>query len=331
MKMFWKVFIVSFISFIILFSGVVWAFNNFMKEDESNNLPIVVAEDGNEDIREEEPEEMDELLRLVKKSDRTNFIILGLDGPRSDMMMFLSFDPENKKLDAISIPRDTYLVREGYNRADQKKINAAYGAHGATGVKSVVSSLLFHVPVDHYVTITYKGVEAIVESIGGVPIHIPKRMEYDDPDSNPPLHIYFPAGDRVLTGSESIEFLRYRQSNKGSGALDRNGDLGRISAQQEFMISAIDRILGPKLPNAVSSSFRHVKTDIGLQDAMKLATSAAGLEMDSIEMHMLPGEAAYRYGGSYYFHNPRQTKNLLVDIYSNQEKATEEESREDQN
>lgn len=328
MKTFWKVFTVSFISFVILFSGVFWSFNNFMKEDDSDNLPVVVVDDGNEEIREEE--EMDELLKLVKKSNRVNFILLGLEGPRSDMMMFVSFDPESKDLDAISIPRDTYLVREGYNAADQKKINAAYGAHGATGVKSVVSSLLFDVPVDYYVTVTYKGVSSIVDSIGGVPVHIPKKMEYDDPYSNPPLHIYFPAGDRVLTGSESIDFLRYRQPNKGSGALDRNGDLGRIEAQQEFMKSALDRVLGPKLPNAVASAFRHVKTDVDLDDAMKLAKDAIGLKMDSIEITKIPGEAEYRYGGSYYFHNPRQTKDLLIDIYSDDDAATEEKTTEDE-
>ncbi len=327
MKTFWKVFTVSFISFVILFSGVFWSFNNFMKEDDSDNLPVVVVDDGNEEVKEEE---MDELLKLVKKSNRVNFILLGLEGPRSDMMMFVSFDPENKELAAISIPRDTYLVREGYNAADQKKINAAYGAHGATGVKSVVSSLLFDVPVDYYVTVTYKGVAAIVDSIGGVPVHIPKTMEYDDPYSKPPLHVYFPPGDRVLTGSESIGFLRYRQPNKGSGALDRNGDLGRIEAQQEFMKSALDKVLGPKLPNAVASAFRHVKTDVDLDDAMKLAKDAIGLKMDSIEITKIPGEADYKYGGSYYFHNPRETKNLLIDIYSDEDTATEQKTTEDE-
>lgn len=322
MKTFWKVYTVAFLSFTLMFSGLIWSFNKYMKEGDSDNLPVVIAEPGEDEI-EEEPEEVDELLRLVRKSERVNFVVLGLDGPRSDMMMFMSFDPESKRLDGISIPRDTYLVREGYNAADQKKINAAYGAHGAKGVKTVVSSLLFDIPVDYYVTITYKGVGAIVDSIGGVPVHIPKVMAYDDPYSDPPLHIYFPAGDHVLKGSDSVKFLRYRQPNKGSGALDRNGDLGRIQAQQEFMKSAMKKILGPKLPNAVVTAFRHVKTDIDLQDAMKLATNAVGLKIDDINIRTLPGEAAYRNGGSYFFHDSKALKDLLIEIYSGEKQITE--------
>lgn len=312
MKTFWKVFAVAFLSFAIICSGLVWSFNKYMKEDESDNLPVVIIDEDNI----EDDAQLDRLLKLVKASKRVNFILLGLDGPRSDTMIFMSFDPETKSLDGISIPRDTYLVREGYNRADQKKINAAYGAHGGKGVKTVVSSLLHGIPVDYYVTITYKGVEAIVDSIGGVPMYIPERMEYDDPYDDPPLHIRIPAGQQTLNGAKSVEFLRYRQPNKGSGALNRNGDLGRVKAQQEFMQSAMKKMLGPKLPNAVAGGFKHVRTDISLQAAMKYATNAVGLQMEDINMQTLPGEARYERGGSYFFHDSQETKDILIEIYS---------------
>ncbi len=313
MKNFWKVFAIAFLAFVIIFSGLAWSFSKYMKEEDSSNLPVVIIDENNEDANDAE---LDELAEAMKNSKRVNFIVLGLDGPRSDTMMFMSFDPKSKNLDTISIPRDTYLVREGYNRADQKKINAAYGDHGATGVKTVVSSLLYDVPVDYYVTLTYKGVGAIVDSIDGVPVYIPKKMEYDDPHSNPPLHIYFQPGHHVLYGKKSIDFLRYRQPNKGSGALDRYGDLGRIKAQQDFVQSALKKILGPKLPNAVATGFKHVKTDIPLQVAMKHATSAIGLKVEDINMNTLPGEARRERTGDYFFHNPKETKELLIEMYS---------------
>lgn len=314
MKTFWKVFAVAFLSFVMIFSGLTLSFNKFMKEDESDDLPVVIEDDGidGEDVVQ------DELQKLVKDSKRINMVVLGLEGPRSDMMLFVSFDPESKRLDGISIPRDTYLVRKGYEKSDQKKINAAYGAHGAKGVKTVISSLLLDVPVDHYVTLTYKGVGAIIDSIGGVPVHIPKLMAYDDPYDDPPLHIYFEPGDYVLNGKKSIEFLRYRKPNKGSGALDRDGDIGRIEAQQDFMQGAMKKILGPKLPNAVATGFRHVKTDIDLQDAMKYAASAAGLKIADIKMTTLPGDSEYKGSVSYYVHDPVALKELLIDIYTDE-------------
>lgn len=324
MKIFWKVFIGAFLSFVVLFSGLTWAFNTYMKENESDNVPVVIEENGNEDIDEEE---LDEFTKLVKSSDRVNFVLLGLEGPRSDMMMFLSFDPKEKKLDGISIPRDTYLVREGYPRSDQKKINAAYGAHGASGVKTVISSLLHDVPVDHYITITYKGVAAIVDSIGGVPVTIPKLMSYDDPYDSPPLHIYFEPGNYVLKGADSVKFLRYRKPNAGIKALDRDGDIGRIQAQQDFMKSAMKKVLGPKLPNAVGTAFKHVKTDIDLQEAMKLATGAAGLKLDNVNIHVMPGEAKYKDDVSYFFHDSEALKDLLTEIYSGETQTAESGSK----
>lgn len=313
MKTFWKIFVVAFLSFAIIFSGLAWSFNKYMREEDPSNIPVVLVD---ENDKTGDPE-LDKLLKLVRDSKRVNLVFLGLEDARSDTIIFISFDPESKSLDGISIPRDTYLVREGYNRADQKKINAAYGAHGGTGVKTVVSSLLHGVPVDYYVTITYKGVEAIVDSIGGVPMYIPEIMKYDDPYSNPPTHIYIEPGNQVLNGSKSVDFLRYRQPNKGSGAMDRHGDLGRVKAQQEFIQSAMKKILGPKLPNAVASGFKHVKTDVTLQVAMKYAANAVGLKTEDINMKTLPGEARYERGGSYFFHDSQATKELLIDMYSN--------------
>lgn len=306
-------FVVTFLAFVVIFSGLAWSFNKYMKENNFSELPVVIIEDDN---GEDNGVELDRLLGLVKNSKRVNFIVLGLDGPRSDTMIFVSFDPKSKGLDLISIPRDTYLVRKGYDRADQKKINAAYGAHGAEGVKTVVSSLLFNIPVDYYVTLTYNGVAAITNSIGGVPVYIPERMEYDDEDSKPPLHIYFEAGHHVLKGEKSVEFLRYRQPNKGSGALDRYGDLGRVKAQQEFIKSAMKKVLGPNLPNAIGSIFKHIKTDVPLQVAMKHALSAVGLKVDDVNMDVLPGEPRREKTGDFFFHDSAATRELLIKIYS---------------
>lgn len=134
-------------------------------------------------------------------------------------------------------------------------------------------------------------------------------MEYDDEYQDPPLHIRFEPGDHVLKGEKSVEFLRYRQPNKGSGALDRYGDLGRVKAQQEFIKSAMQKVMGPKLPNAIGSAFKHVKTDIPLQTAMKHALSAIGLKVEDINISTLPGEPRRIKMGDFFFMIPRQREN----------------------
>ncbi|SET22967.1 transcriptional attenuator, LytR family [Natronincola peptidivorans] len=317
MKVFMKIFTIAFISFVILFSGMFFAFNTFMKDSHPNAAVPVERVDDDDHFADTEPVIRDQLLQAFYESNRINFIMLGLDGMLSDTMMMVSFDPDSKKLDIVSIPRDTYYPRVGYDGPGKKKINAAYGDHGATGVKTVVSDLLLDVPIHHYVTVNYRGAASIVNAIGGVPVTIPHPgMYYRDDYDTPPLVINFPPGPRVLNGEDAVKFLRYRQATPGSGGLDRNGDLGRIRAQQEFMKSAIQKAMSlGNLPGLASNTLKFVRTDMELQEVMRHATSAIGLNLERVNMHMLPGEARYQGGVSYYFHDASAVRRLLLDIY----------------
>jgi len=331
-KLFLRVFLVAFLCFTILFTGVFAAFNTYMKEDHPQaEVPVVRdLEDADFQKVEEETYEQDELKRLVNSSKRVNFVLLGIASGLTDTMMFVSFDPASKNLDIISVPRDTYYPRVGYDGLGQKKINAAYSAHGAEGVKAVVSDLLYDVPVHYYITVTYQGAASVVDAIGGVPVHISQRMYYEDPYDTPPLVIDFPAGNHVLNGRDAVKFLRYRQAAPGSGAMNRNGDLGRIEAQQQFMKNALKKAMTVgNLPTLATSVFRFVRTDIELQEVMRLANQARSMDPEeNMNTYSLPGEARMQGGLSYVFHNALETRNLLIYIYSDGESGFEEEEEE---
>ncbi|KAB3537793.1 LytR family transcriptional regulator [Alkaliphilus pronyensis] len=318
MKVFLKVFIIAFICFFLIFNGLVWGFNYYMKDNHVGSGTVVpVIEEGQENL---EPDEIDELMKIVNESSRINFVLLGLEGLRSDTIMFVSFDPDIKKIDLISIPRDTYYPRAGYNGIGKKKFNSVYGDHGAIGVKTALSDILLDIPVDYYVTVTYSGAESIINSIGGVPVYISHLMDYEDPYDDPPLKIYFEPGHHVLNGEDGVKFLRYRQATPGSeGVSYADGDLGRIKAQQEFMKSAIKKTLSFRLPSVVTTAFKFVRTDINLQDAVVYATKAIGLEMENVSINVLPGEPKYHGRTSYFVHDIEETRNLLLKIYGYEE------------
>lgn len=331
-KLFVRVFLIAFISFTILFVGVFAAFNSFMQENHPQaEVPVVRdREDEAYDVQEEEPYEHDELKRLVNDSRRVNFVLLGIASGLTDTMMFVSFDPKTKNMDLISIPRDTYYPRAGFDGLGQKKINAAYNDHGAEGLKSIVSDLLYDIPVHYYVTVTYQGAASVVDAIGGVPVYISQRMYYEDPYDTPPLIIDFAAGHHVLNGRDAVKFLRYRQAAPGSGAMNRNGDLGRIEAQQEFMKNAMKKAMTiGNLPTLATSVFRFVRTDIELQEVMRLANQARSMNPEeNLSTYSLPGEARMQGGLSYVFHDALETRKLLIYIYSNGESGFEEEAEE---
>ncbi|KAB3531836.1 LCP family protein [Alkaliphilus serpentinus] len=316
MKAFFKIFTIAFLGFIVLFNSIIFTFNYFMKDQHGKGNSIVVraAEEDKEEVIP--PDEMDILLQLASESSRINIVLLGLEGLRSDTNMFISYDPDNKQIDVISIPRDTYYPRKGYTGLGKDKFNAVYQDHGADGVKMALSDLLLNIPVDHYITVNYKGAEAIINTLGGVPVYIPELMSYEDLYDDPPLKIHFEPGHHLLNGEDGVKFLRYRQGSPGSGAMSyADGDLGRIRAQQEFMKSAFKKAISFRLPTVVATAFRFVRTDVDLQEAVKYATMAAGMEIENVNMLTLPGVDEYRNGLSYFFLDEEETKTLLLNMY----------------
>ena len=317
MKTFWKTFILSVIFFTLAIYLGSYSYTKVNKDKIRSNINTPINTPKKSQIKVDE--DYSSLEEALKESKRINVLLLGLEDIRTDTIIFASFHPDDKKVDIISIPRDTYIHRKGYNAAEQRKINAIYGSHGVEGVKKAVSHVLGGVPIHNYVILDYKGVEKIVNSIGGVEVMVPFHMKYSDPSSNPPLNIDIPEGKQKLNGKQSLDFLRYRKGNdKKTGYID--GDLGRIKAQQEFLKAFVDKALSYKLPLVIKNGFDYVKTDISLIEGINYSTNVLGIKVEDFKFKILPGEGEFKkIDGkllSYYIYNPLETKKILEDIYN---------------
>ncbi|NMB28148.1 MAG: LytR family transcriptional regulator [Tissierellia bacterium] len=267
---------------------------------------------------EQEDKSYSSLEEAFKDSSRINVILLGMEEVRTDTIMFVSFDPGHKKVDVISIPRDTYIHRKGYDHAEQRKINAIYGDHGIEGLKKAVSYILEGVPVHHYILMDYDGVANVIDYIGGVEVMVPFHMKYRDPTSKPPLNIDIKEGKQVLDGKKSLDFLRYRKGNNNKeGYID--GDLGRIKAQQQFIQSFVNKVLSYRLPVVIKKGFDYVKTDIKLMEGLAYSKDALGIKEEDFSFITLPGEGKFkRFNGillSYFTYDSFKTKKVLESIY----------------
>lgn len=313
MKSFFKVFAISFLCFtLILVGGVMAILKIADARDESGDLgedsiTVLPEPDGPKE------KEKTELEKLVEKSKRINVLLLGLESTRTDTIILASFDRKGKSLDLISIPRDTYYHIKGYDRADEKKVNAIYGRSkskggGAHGTMRVAANIL-KVPIHHYVTLSYDGVENIIDSLDGVKVNIPFDMDYNDPYSNPPLSIKLKKGTRVLKGKEAVGFLRFRKNNDGSHS---DGDIGRIKRQQEFIKAAAKKALSYRLPSVARTAFKFIKTDIDLDEIIYYSKSAIGISTEDISTYQLPGKPK---GMSYYIYDSHMVEDMMVDIY----------------
>lgn len=143
---------------------------------------------------------------------------------RTDTIMILNYNPKSKKLQVVSIPRDTLIEVNKKNY----KINAAYAIGGEKRVKAEVENLL-NISINYIARIDYNAFREFINSIGGIKMQIERNMIYDDEGQN--LHINFKKGEVVnLDGKKAEEFFRWRKNNDGSGLA--NGDLDRIQNQQ---------------------------------------------------------------------------------------------------
>ncbi|GFN35222.1 LCP family protein [Tepidimicrobium xylanilyticum] len=321
MKTFWKVFIVSF--FFFIFAILLGSYSYIKSSGQKFIISIGAGEYAKEEKAQEEKDiqvkTYASLSEAFKDDSRLNVILLGMEDIRTDTIIFATFDLNTKKLDAISIPRDTYIHRKGHDRGEDRKINAIFGEHGIDGVKKAVSHILEGVPIHHYIILDYEGVENIIDSIGGVEVVVPFHMKYEDPTANPPLSIDIKEGKQILDGKKALGFLRYRKGNDNkSGYID--GDLGRIKAQQQFLKSLADKVLSYRLPLVVKNALEYVETDIRLWEALSYSRKALGIKPEDITFSTLPGKAELkRIQGrilSYFIFEPEEVKRRLEDIYN---------------
>lgn len=262
--------------------------------------------------------------RGILESGRINALLLGVNEGMTDTIILCSLDIESKKMDMISIPRDTYYHRIGYNGPADRKINAVYSSQGVKETVHAVQEILGDkIPIHQYGIIDYKGVEKMVDLLGGVEVDVPMNMRYDDPYDKPPLKIRISKGRQVLNGENAMGFLRFRKNNDGSGYPE--GDLGRIKAQQQFVTSFLKKSIGLKLPNIIKTGLNNVETDMTMSEGLSIATKIVGMNSEDITTHMLPGEAEYRGNTSYFFHDEVETEELIKEIYGKEESALDDD------
>ncbi len=156
--------------------------------------------------------------------------------------------------------------------------------------------------------IDYEAVVACVDLLGGVEVNVPFHMVYSDPYDDPPLNIDIPEGNQVLNGDQSLKFLRYRKGYD-------NQDLGRITAQQQFIKSAIKKAMGLKLPVLIQEAYSYIETNVKVTDILFMATDIVGFSTDNISLTTMPGAETPLEGLSFYIPDEDGIKNVIHNMY----------------
>jgi anionic cell wall polymer biosynthesis LytR-Cps2A-Psr (LCP) family protein len=142
--------------------------------------------------------------------------------------------------------------------------------------------------------------------MGGVDMYVPIDMKYTDVDQN--LYIDLRAGQQHLNGEQALMFLRFRSAYP-------DADLGRISAQQEFLKAAFSQLGAVNVPSVAVTVQREVNTNMNITTALGYVARISGTGGWSFTTHKLSGSTGMQDGLSYFFHDAAAAKELMRQIY----------------
>ena len=235
---------------------------------------------------------------------RLTVLCLGLDDAagNTDVMMLLSWAPQDGALTLLQIPRDTYFR----SHTAQSKINQLYPTYLGEGrrrtealglVKEEVAAV-FGVGIDYYMAVNLETVSHIVDLLGGLRVEVPFPVRHRSRDGEG--YVEIPAGEQLLGGREAIEFLRFR-----AGYLE--GDLGRVDAQKLLLTAGYRKLkeeIGiTDLLRLLPEMYGKLYTDMPLTKGISLARSFLSSSGDRLRLLTLPGEAtrAEQERGIWYY------------------------------
>ncbi len=238
-----------------------------------------------------------QLLSLIPYNPQygKNILVVGVDEvdgtKRSDSIVVIHINPNDREVRALSIPRDT---RVAIDKVGVSKINHAYAYGKIKLLKKTISEFL-SIPIHNYAVISSSGVEKIIDEVGGVTLEIEENMVYDDYASG--LHINFSKGEQYLNGEDLIKFLRFRNNSQGDiGRITRQQDVFKILFEKVFKFRTL--VMSPKVIGLFLSS---IKTDLSIIDInqyLKLFLNSK--EYNNIEFYTVPGSIRLIDGVSYW-------------------------------
>ncbi len=253
-----------------------------------------------------------------------NILVMGLDEARdvagaepddlvgrTDTMLLVRVNPEEKTVNVLSIPRDTRVEIPGYGT---EKINQANFEGGAELAAQTVMHNFEDVKIDRYVRVSTGAFREIVDLVGGVEVLVSKPMYYEDKTQG--LLIDLEQGQQTLNGDEAEQFARFRQ--------DSYGDIGRVQRQQILIKALRQRLSNPtvitKLPQIIRVLQRHIDTNLSPEEMLALAGFSLDLESQNLHMVMLPGRfsSPEEYTASYWISDQTASSDLMRTYFDTQ-------------
>ncbi|KRF35886.1 LCP family protein [Paenibacillus sp. Soil787] len=223
-----------------------------------------------------------------------NVLVLGTDArgdenSRSDVIMVLHILPSERKVNIVSIPRDSRVKIDGVGYT---KINHAHilgemkgGNEEGTQVALQTVSNFLDVPINYYIKTNFKGFEDFIDTIGGVNVEVKNDIYLFHSKTT------LAKGMQHIDGKLALSLARERYAFP-------DGDFGRQSEQSQILKNVAQEILKPEHIGEIANLLTKVKKDIidtNFQDndIISLAWLFKGMTSEDFTTKQIPGHSGY--------------------------------------
>jgi len=208
-------------------------------------------------------------LRVIQKPEgQVNILLLGSDarpdegGFRTDIIVWVSLNPKDGFVSAVSFPRDLYVYIPGYG---ENRINVAF-PRGGFDLLADTFEENFGIRPDHYLLVDFNGFKSVINNLGGITVQTEKGLS----DScakwiNPSGWCSVGPGSVHMNGELALWYARSRYSTN---------DIDRARRSQEVIKAIFNRLMSldiiVKTPDLYNAYIDYVDTDIKLTDVLGL-------------------------------------------------------------
>ncbi len=235
----------------------------------------------------------------TEESKWVNILLLGGDArkdsnfDRTDTMILLSVNHEDRQMKMTSIMRDIYVKYPTKNYS--AKLNAAQVYGGPELTVATISGVL-DVEIDSYVLINMTDLVEIIDAVGGVTVNISGSERYyinyyaadyltnirRNYDGETTLEVS--EGDVHLNGLLAVSYARNRYSDS---------EFARVMRQQEILVGLAHQLQEMELDEAMAMDLQttlmqHIVTDMTDEEIKELAMTCLVVDIESISHYRIP-------------------------------------------
>jgi LCP family protein required for cell wall assembly len=231
--------------------------------------------------------------------------------PHADVQMVLAINFKEKKVDLISLPRDTFVYNPDLMNGVYK-LNATFNTAGGFAAKDGAgflnvckgaSYMLGGIPIDYYYAVDFDSLVKIVDTIGGVDFNI------DSPDYS----LEQKKGMQHMNGEDVLYYVRVRKVGP------EPGDLNRINRQKELMVAIFTQLKEKgklsMVPNLIGAADSGIFTNTNLEQTLALANFAKSVDPKNITMHSMAGPSIDAIYWRWCFTDQEKRVELIKQVY----------------